>query len=435
MHRRWERLHSTERARDIEYLVRMPLVATERDNFQRDIVVQTSDDFAISPFNTPKPKNFHFIDPREHRYITQLAVAREAPPKHFHLGCWLFPDHRLTTKDVRVGKDGPAYFCPGRMYFGGDIDTALIRPALRLPPLQKILLELARTQGYECRPSDKGIYADETIAKWGGLEEAARFLRFSHGKGFMDQFLDQSKSEPGKGVYLRDDRRRYLDYAAISAHFGDATANIIDELVSKRVLYRGFVFSCAYCRNSTWFSVAEISQDFTCKRCNRKQTYTKIHWKKPDEPAWFYKLDELVYQGYRHGMATSLLALNYLMAESSENFSFATDREFWKPDSQKAEAEADFFCVSDGVLTIGEAKKENRLGPSTSEENAVVKKYKLLSEGLSVRRFVLATLSEGWHPATTERVLAAFREMPWVHVRFLAAHQLLNLGSEKGMQE
>jgi hypothetical protein len=428
-------LQSITKAKEVKHLVRMPLVVTERDNFQRDIVVQMSGDLAISPFSTPKPKNFHFIDPREHRYIAQLSVAGEAPPKHFRLGAWVFPDHRLTTKDVRVGSTGPAYFCPGSIYFGGDIDTALVRPPLRLPPLHKILVELARKQGYDCRPSDKGIYADETIAKWGGLEEASRFLRFSHGKDFMDQFLDQSRSEPGKGVYLRDDRRRYLDYSAISAHFGGATANIIDELISKRVLYRGFVFSCAYCRNSTWFSVAEISQDFTCKRCNRKQTYTKIHWKKPDEPAWFYKLDELVYQGYRHGMAVSLLALNYLMAESSENFSFATDREFWKPDSQKAEAEADFFCVSDGVLTIGEAKKENRLGASTSEENAVVKKYKLLSEGLSVRRFVLATLSEDWNPATTERVLAAFKETPWVQVRFLAARQLFNLGSEKGMQE
>jgi hypothetical protein len=245
----------------------------------------------------------------------------------------------------------------------------------------------------------------------------------------MDQFLDQSNSAPGKGVFLSDDRRRYLDYSAISAHFGEATANTVDELVSKRVLYRGFVFSCAYCRNSAWFSVAEISQDFTCKRCNRKQTYTKLHWKKPNEPAWFYKLDELVYQGYRHGMAVSLLALNYLMAESSENFSFATDREFWRPKAAKPDAEVDFFCVSDGVLTIGEAKKDNKLGASTSDENAEIKKYKRLAEGLSVRRLVLATSSETWNSNTTERVMSAFNEMPQVTVRFLAAAQLFTLAS------
>jgi len=420
-------LHSITKAEEVEHLVRMPLVATERDNFQRDIPVQMSDDVTISPFNTPKPKNFHFIDPREHRYITQLSVAKESPPKHSHLGSWVVPDHRLTTKEVRVGRDGPAYFCPNIMYFGGDIDTVLVRPQLRLPPLHKILVEVARTQRYECRPSDKGIYADETISKWGGLEQVARFLRYAPARGFLDQFLDQSRSEAGKGVYLRDDRRRYLDFPAVNAHLGNGAADFIDELVSKQIMYRGFIFSCIYCRNSSWFSVAEITQEFRCKRCGRSQTYTKAHWKKPDEPAWFYKLDELVYQGYRQGMAVSLLALNYLMTESSENFSFATDREFWKREASKADAEADLFCVSDGVLTIGEAKKENRLGASTSEENAEINKYRQLAAGLSARRLVLATFSESWNVTTTQRVLSAFNDMHQVTVRFLTATQLLNL--------
>ena len=420
-------LRSIAKANDVKHLVRMPLVATERDNFQRDIVVQMSDDLSISPFATPKPKNFHFIDPREHRYIAQLAVAREAPPKHFHLGSWVIPDHRLTTKEVRVGKDGPAYFCPNTVYFGGDIDTVLVRPRLRLPPLHKILVELARTQDYECRPSDKGIYADETIAKWGGLDQVTRFFRYAPGRSFLDQFLDQSKSEKGKGVYLKDDRRRYLDFSAVKAHLGNGTTDLIDELISKQILYRGFIFGCTYCRNSSWFSVAEITQDFRCKRCGRSQTYTKVHWKMPDEPAWFYKLDELVYQGYRQGMAVPLLALNYLMTESSENFSFATDREFWKRGASKADAEADLFCVSDGILTIGEAKTEGRLGASTSEENAEINKYRRLAAGLSARRLVLATFSESWNLNTTERVMSAFNDMPQVTVRFLAAEQLLRL--------
>jgi hypothetical protein len=412
-------LPSIAKAKEVKNLVRMPLVAMERDNFQRDIPVQLSDDSTISPFNTPKPKNFHTIHPYEHRYITQLFVAGEAPPKHFHLGSWVIRDHRLTTKEVRIGKDGPAYFCPNIAYFGGDIDTVLVRPHLRLPALHNILVELARTQGYECRPSDKGIYADETIAKWGGLLEVAQFLQNADRKSLLHRFLDKSKSQPGSGVYLRDDRRRYLDLTAIKAHVGESAMDLIDELVSKQILYRGFIFSCRYCRNSAWFSVGEITQEFKCKRCGRTQVYTKSNWKMPDEPSWFYKLDELVYQGCAHDMAVPLLALNFLKLASSDNFSFVTDREFWKSGAEKADAEIDLCCVSDGVLTIGEAKKDDRLGKSAGEENAEIAKYKRIAAGLSARRLVLATYSEDWNTKTVERVISAFSDMPRVTVQFL----------------
>ncbi len=419
------RLESIRKANAVHNLVRMPLVAIERDNFQRDVPVQLSGEFTISPFNTPKPKNFHTIHPYEHRYITQLSVARESPPKHFYLGQWTISDHRLTTHEVRVGKDGPAYFCPSTMYFGGDIDTVLVRPYLRLPELPKILAHLAKSQGFECHPSDKGIYAEETIARWGSLEEVARFLRDRSNKQLLDLFLDTSPSAEGKGVYLRDDRRRYLDFAAVKTFLGEATGRVIDGLVSKQIFYRGFIFRCEYCRNSTWFSVGEITQEFRCRRCNRSQIYTRAHWKMPEEPAWFYKLDELVYQGYRQGMLVTLLALNYLKQESFENFSFATEREFWRPEEKKAEAEVDLLCVSDGVLTIGEAKTEDRLGKSTSDENGEIAKYKRIVAGLCARRLILATFSKDWNPQTMQRVIAEFASMPHVKVQFLAHDQLI----------
>ena len=83
-------------------------------------------------------------------------------------------------------------------------------------------------------------------------------------------------------------------------------------------------------------------------------------------PAWFYKLDELIYQGYRQGMAISLLALDYLKANSRESFTFATDREFWKPKAPKPEMEVDLFCAPDGVFTVGEAKTQDSLGDGIS---------------------------------------------------------------------
>ena len=297
---------------DVESLIRSPLVAIERDNIERDIAVPFLGDLTVSTFSTPKPKHFQPIDPSEHRYIAQLSVVGDAPPKHFRLGESIIPDPRFTTGEVRVGKDGPAYLCPNTGYFGGDIDTVLVRPRLHLPPLDTILVRLARIVDYECRPSDKGIYADESSSKWGGLEEVSRFLLSARHRKLLDQFLDATPSELGKGVYLSSDRRRYLDFNAVKAIVGDDATPLIDELIRKQILYRGFIFGCSFCRNPDWFSVSDVTQEFTCRRCGRRQVYAKANWKMPDEPAWFYKLDELIYQGYRQGMAVPLLSLIHI---------------------------------------------------------------------------------------------------------------------------
>jgi hypothetical protein len=421
-YRRFEEINKIEH---IEHLVRYPLVAYERDNFQRDIIVQLQDDRSISPFATPKPKNFNPVHPSEHRYITQLSVAGEGTPQHFHLGPLIVSDHRLLTNGARISKQGPAYFCPNVGYFGGDIDTVLVRPYLYLPPLHKLIGEISRAQGFECRSSDKGIYSDECIAKWGGLPDLAAFLRDNAKRGVLDTFLDKSPSKPGNGVFLTEDRRRYLDFNAVRQHVGDDVITLLDDLIGKQVMHRGLIFQCSFCRNASWFSISDVGRDFKCHRCGRIQVYKHANWKLPEEPAWFYKLDELVYQGYQHGMTASLLALDYLRRSSSETFSFSTDREFWRPRASKPDIEADFFCVLDGVFTVGEAKTDSSLGPSTSEENAKIRKYKRLVADLCVGQIVFATTNEEWSNHTVERVTSSFSAIPYVRIQFLSAADLL----------
>ncbi|HET9365706.1 MAG TPA: hypothetical protein VFP71_11920, partial [Candidatus Angelobacter sp.] len=108
-----------------------------------------------------------------------------------------------------------------------------------------------------------------------------------------------------------------------------------------------------------------------------------------------------------------------------QNFSFTTDREFWMPKKSKAEVEADLFCVADGILTIGEAKKENKLGNSASEEAAKIRKYKQLVNGLVARQLIFATLSAAWHSGTVEAIKAAFADLKFVKLVFLDASHLL----------
>jgi hypothetical protein len=418
-------LEQVSRIENLDSLIEYPLEAIERDNFHRDLSLQFDGEQSVGPFNTPKPKHFDPIHPYEHRYITQISVVAEAPPKHSEMGTQILADHRLTTLEARIGKYGPAYFCPSTPYFGGDIDWVLVKPRLRLPTLSGVVEVLSATNGYRSRPSDKGVYTDEAVVKWGGLQEVSTFLRTTQYRALLDRFLDRSKSESGKGVYLDGDKRRYLDFVAIRAVIADKATRIVDDLIERRILYRGFIFGCSYCRNADWFGVGDISDQFKCRRCGRTQVYLKENWKEGDEPAWFYKLDELIYQGYRQGMTVSLLALDYLRSRSQSSFTFTTDREFSKTGVEKPEMEADFFCVPDGVFTVGESKAENCLGSSVSEERSKINKYKHLVGRLAIRQLVFATTSENWRAETVSAVREAFEDLRSVRVTFLSSAQLL----------
>lgn len=124
-------------------------------------------------------------------------------------------------------------------------------------------------------------------------------------------------------------------------------------------------------------------------------------------------------------MAVPILALDFLRRESTQNFSFTTDRELWKPEALRPDAEVDLFCVVDGILTVGEAKKEDRLGKNTSDENAEIRKYKRIAASLAARHLVFATLSDAWNMQTRERILSAFSDMPYVGLKFLTSQELL----------
>jgi hypothetical protein len=119
------------------------------------------------------------------------------------------------------------------------------------------------------------------------------------------------------------------------------------------------------------------------------------------------------------------LALRYLKRRSNESFTFSTDREFWKPGLLKPDVEVDFFCVPDGIFTVGEAKTDNGLGASAAEEETKIKRYRHLVLGLSIRQLVFATMSASWCSETMTAVARAFGGLPHVRAVFLDSSQLL----------
>jgi len=200
----------------------------------------------------------------------------------------------------------------------------------------------------------------------------------------------------------------------------------IDELIEKGVLYRGFIFQCEACRNSDWYAIEDVGQSFMCSRCRRAQTYKKLHWKTPQEPRWYYKLDEIVYQGYQHNMYIPILTLGVLQRSVKQSFFYLPEIEVRRDSAaERPDAEIDFCCCLDGEIAIGEATKRPRLGESTKEEKAELIKYKDLAISLGATIVVLSTFSEQWSPEMLKAAKEFFQGEK-IAVKFLAKSDLLS---------
>jgi hypothetical protein len=307
----------------------------------------------------------------------------------------------LTTNGARVSKSGLAYFCPNAGYAGGDIDTTLVRPTIFIPDVSQMFEHLFEIEGYNATPSDKGLFARDTVEKFGSLTIVATLLRPTPMREMLLKFLDHIKPAQGvrdEGAVLND-RRRYLNLPAISKFLGsDATAQkTIEVLLSAHVVHRGFIFKCQSCRNADWFSLDEVSQNFKCKRCGRIQGISAAnYWYGDFEPGWFYKLDEIVYQFLRHNGYVALLALDYLKQKADESFLYTPDMGLTKHGATKPSMEMDILCVADGVMMIGEAKKEDRLGSNKRQEVETVRAYNRVAEQVGAEALVFATFADKW---------------------------------------
>ncbi len=403
-----------------------PLRLYEANNIAvlRSITVQ--DDGTIPLFETPIPKTFARVDPSKHRWLTEITIGQYHLPRHYVLGERLMGSGSFTSKDVRISSSGPTYFCPSWFILGGaSAESSVPRPSIRVPEPMEIFTLVSRAARLSCATSDKGFYAENACQKFGGLAPLAQFLRSRVGQLFAAAFLDKSKPKDGdhlKGVPLAG--RRYLDLNSLAKALGSEkeAADLLDRLVEAACVYRGFLLQCEYCRRADWFPLGELTDSFTCKRCHRTQVFTSKHWRHPSQPHLYYQLDELVYLGLEHNMQVPLLALDALQRISTDSFLYVHELGYRELDAETPPVEVDLNCVTDGLLTIGEAKKDNRLGKNDKEESETISKYLGLAKRLAAHQVVFATASEQWHPTTAERIQSAFKSERFHLILFSRNH-------------
>lgn len=401
-----------------------PRVVYNTDNFAIPTTQQVQGGRAVGFFPTPKPKGFTRIVPYDHRWITEVRVDGITYPRHPALGTWMVQHRLIGTQEVRSGAFGLCYVCPSTAYFGGDVDTILVRPEIHIPDAAAVFQCVAGSSGWSTKLSDKGFLSHDTVQKMGGVELTASLFRTPKRWAVLEEYLRDRNDESAGGIYLASDRRRYLDLATIVGIMGDAqlAAALVDSLVGQRLLHRGTILKCEYCRTADWFSLGDLGGEFRCKRCRRKQTLLSKHSLKNDEPTWYYQLDEIAYLGLRNDMHVPILALDYLRRKSSA-FSYVDELEIWKPGLSKPFIEIDLCCICDGILTIGEAKTTERIEGGGKRERRSLQKYREAALGLAARQFVLAT-TKAWANETIANASQAFIDTG-VEVRCLAGEQLL----------
>jgi hypothetical protein len=292
---------------------------------------------------------------------------------------------------------------------GQDVDSVTVRPNLRIPEARQIFEKVAESGGLVCTTSDKGFYAQDAIAKLGGLDKAGQFFQSDSGRALMAAYLDASPNQKGqfnKGVLLTD-QRRYLSAADLLRALKTVgqVVSYIDDFAKRGILYRGYIFQCEFCRNSAWYPLKDLSDRFTCPRCHREQVYTSKHWKMPRcQPSIYYQLDEIVYQGFSNDMHVPTLALDCLRRSAEGSFLYVEELEFRKRGEPKLLMECDLNCVIDGMLTIGEAKIADRLDKSRTTEAAMIGKYRTLAASVGARCIVFATAAENWDATTAQKI-------------------------------
>ena len=372
----------------------------EENNYANNYTVVFSGNETVSPFPTPKPKNFSTVDPRVHRWLTSIQIEGYQPPIVPSLA-----EQSLLLRggnfELRIARDGIVYFCPNIMYASGDIDVNLVRPKVRMHEPMILLDAYFATAGATIRYSDKGDYALDTIGRFGGLRQLGEFVKDPSTRGIFDKFMlkDNSKDDQGKSdgkiIHLgrENDQRAYLCLRALTDSLGgDAAAAVAltDELVDMEVLLRGYLLNCKRCRLLSWYGIDMIGNKFTCNRCYLSQSFTKQRWKHPNEPVFYYRLAETVYQFYTHHSDLPTQVLFKLQGESRAGFHFAPEVELLNfPGVRSDQREIDLACVLDGKFVIGEGK-------SGAVNLRDIERYKVIADRLPRRpdRVVFATTQE-----------------------------------------
>jgi hypothetical protein len=371
-------------------------------------------------FESPLPRKLSPVSPLDHRWLVDITFLEHLIPRHPALSQIAVTGPNVG--DVRTGIEAVSYMCPGAFVSGDHMETNMLRPSIHVPDAEEVFRIVLEDCGYRSKTSDKGRYESATVQKFGGLDKAGYALCAEKHRELLMKFLDKSDSAKEvvtDGIYLKSERRRYMDFTSINKimQSNSLSYDIIDEYVERGVFYRGYIFVCENCSDAAWHSIAEVDQTFTCRRCGLNQQYKHQHWKMPNEPLWFYKLDEMVYLMLLNNGHVPLLTLNKLRVPSKESFLFCHELRILPKEDHKTYLEMDICCIANGKLCIGEAKSNGDLSGNNLTVLQTVERYRDLALKVGASMVIFSTTAASWSETSMNAINDIFASHPHIEIK------------------
>jgi hypothetical protein len=358
--------------------------------------------------------------------MTEVGVDGWAPIRNRLLGPALLDAANYGSEsEFRTTRDGLAYFCPHVAWFAGaSLQTITVRPRLRPTDLYGQLRFILRKHGWDCRPSDKGLYASESAVLFGGFASLAKALQTAAVCAVLAAF----RGRGDLGLSLND-RRRYLALADIHNAVGDSgeADATLEEMEGNRVVSRGVVLKCNRCRSTSWYRLADVAETFSCHRCYLRQRPTRESWLMTVEPIWYYRLAEVVFQLLESDGELPIVAS--ARAFSSERLAVdqSFELEFFGPGGEHSEHD---IAVSFGhQLWLGEATKSDRLASSSSAQLLRLQKLLAVASVLDAYGVTLVTSQPAlWQQLVNQASSTELFGSGWPRLRLETEVDLLPLG-------
>jgi hypothetical protein len=297
---------------------------------------------------------------------------------------------------------------------GASLEASTVRPRLRPLDLVDQLAAAVEPPGWQVRPSDKGVYARETTALFGGIAELATALRSPDIRPVLDTYLRTDAEAPGKPLA---DRRRYLSLADLGGVLDEArAAALLGELEPLEVLRRGVILKCRRCRAAAFYSAAEFEPTFRCVRCRLDQVQDRASWFGTIEPIWYYRLEEVVFQFLTHNGHLPLLAAFDRFHDAREPAAYAFELDVFDPAEEKSELDL-AVLVGGRLWVVGEATVQDRFKTSATAEQERLARLGEVVGGLDAYGVIFATSAAEFSERTTMHVGQVFDGL-WPRVEY-----------------
>jgi|GEM_PF-6883844 len=349
---------------------------------------------------TPIPPMFQRASAFDFSWITEIVFDGHQYPRSNGLPDLLVQRPRVLAQSSRASRLGASYCCPNIGVVQPNLHLTTWNPWLRVPTDAEAIELFFSERNIECSISDKGRYHQIVCDLCGDFDSAVKLLKDDDVDRILMAFMHDDIEH---SLVVRIAKRNFLSRRKISRIVGrEKCESIIEKLLAVRILKRGYCLKCEYCRNSDWYSIDEVGNEFLCRRCYRAQALSRSNWRGPREPLWFYALDEVFYQFLLNHGFVPLFAVNVLKERHRGACSYVPEVDLV---FQGANCEFDFIFSADTRIYAGEGKCSGSLGGKTKiQEERLLRQKCLHARQIGATHLVLATGRESWSERTKDLV-------------------------------